>query len=77
MKHFLVTYDRAAGKLLTFREFEDFERNDALQESFRLERTHRDNPDVEVVLLGAESRRALEKTHSRYFKALDELAKAI
>jgi hypothetical protein len=29
---------------------------------------------MEVVLLGAESRAALEKTHSRYFKSAAELA---
>ena len=34
------------------------------------------NPDAEVVVLGADSRSDLEKTHARYFKNLRELAAA-
>ena len=38
------------------------------------ERVHKDDSDVEVVLLTASSREALIRTHARYFKSVPELA---
>lgn len=74
MSFFLLIYDRAAGKLVEpVREFSDEERESALQARFDRELTERERPDIEVVLLGAESLDAVRATHSRYFKSIDEL----
>ena len=57
--------------MLREEEFADV--NEALRERFRMEKLHRANPDIEVVVLSAESREALLKTHARYFLTLNEL----
>jgi hypothetical protein len=44
------------------------------EERFDGELAEGDRPEVEVVLLWAESRAALEKTHARYFHSVEELA---
>jgi hypothetical protein len=76
MSQFLVVYRRSTGSLLEFRDMgEDMER--ALAERFSREEQEKDDPDVEVVLLGASSREALMRTHSRYFKTASELVQAI
>ena len=72
MKLFLLVYDRKAGVLISSREFSAEQRVHALEERFAQERTLADRADVEVVLLGAESWEALEKTHSRYFETMQE-----
>jgi hypothetical protein len=41
------------------------------------ERAHKDDPDIEVILLTASSREALVRTHARYFKTVPELAAAL
>ena len=74
MKFFLIAYDRRRGKILELKEFPEGQRAFALKERFRREDLERDRPDIEVVLLGAESLRDLERTHSRYFKTLEEIA---
>jgi hypothetical protein len=38
-----------------------------------LEREHRLEPHIEVVLLGARSEDVLKRTHARYFKTVREL----
>jgi len=40
---------------------------------FALEREHRLEPHIEVVLLGARSEDVLKRTHARYFKTVREL----
>lgn len=69
MRYFLLVYDRSKGVLLSEEEFESEDR--ALDERFEVEKRIPD--DVEVVVLGAESREALRKTHSRYFTSLRDL----
>jgi hypothetical protein len=77
MKHFLIMYDRAATQLVQLREFADTDRGLALEERFRLEREHRDDTDLEIVVLDAPDRATIEKTHGRYFKTLAELVAGI
>ena len=48
----------------------------ALSARFEAEREFRDQPDVEVVVLGADSWDALKHTHARYFSSVQELARA-
>lgn len=71
MQHFLLVYDRRAGQIVREQVFGD--PHDALAERFRTERLHRGAPDIEVVVLSAESREALLRTHARYFRTLSEL----
>jgi hypothetical protein len=47
--------------------------DEALRARFAAEDEFRGNPDIEIVVLGARSWQALERTHSRYFKNLDQL----
>ncbi len=65
MKHFMSVFDRLGGRVLREEEFTDA--REAMSQRFAAEQLHRGNPDVEVVVLGAESAEALRSTHSRYF----------
>ncbi len=73
MAHFLLVYDRSAGKLLHEERYQS--RVDALRARFVAEAEHgRGANDVEVVVLSAGSREDLLRTHARYFRSLAELA---
>lgn len=72
--HFLIIFDRAHSRLLSEQCFA--EHRAALEERFRAERMHQDNPDIEVVVLSAESKEALRLTHARYFQSTSSLASA-
>jgi len=74
MQHYLVIYNRREGRIVRHRRFRT--PGPALAARFEAEREFREEPDVEVVVLGADSWRSLERTHSRYFKPAQELAKA-
>jgi len=69
MTHWLIIYHRKRGELLSCDEYADS--REALAERFRLERDA--HPDVEIVVLGAESLEALKVTHGRYFCSTGEL----
>jgi hypothetical protein len=75
VKYFLLTYDRRRHKILAVAAFALEDRDRALAERGTLVRQHRANLDLEIVLLGANSYEDLEKTHSRYFKTVNQLAK--
>lgn len=72
VSHFLLVFDRAHSRLLREQEFAEHRK--ALEERFRAERLHRENPDIEVVVLSAESQEALRLTHGRYFQTVSSLA---
>jgi hypothetical protein len=72
MKLFLVVYDRSLGRLLSLDEYDEEGRADALRRRAQLEMERREQAEVEVVVLAAESLAALKKTHSRYFETLTE-----
>lgn len=74
MRHFLLVFDRKQGRVLREETFED--ERAALAERFRTERLHKDQPDIEVVVLGADSAEALRRTHARYFMSVSEIARA-
>jgi hypothetical protein len=73
MSYYLVVYDRSTGAV-EVEEFADQQRDLALHRRFAHEREHQGRPEIEVVVFGAESREALERTHARYFKTVQELA---
>ncbi|MDE0375375.1 MAG: hypothetical protein OXK16_05365 [bacterium] len=72
---FLITFDHDTGEQISLEEFRDTAR--ALTAYSEREEQYRDNPRVEVVLLGADSVDAIRVTHSNYFEdtanALDNL----
>lgn len=74
MKFFLVVYDRSRGKLVDLKTFAEPQRAAALRARFQRETAERSRPEIEVVLLGAESLDDLKRTHARYFSSLEELA---
>ncbi len=74
---FLIEYDRESGKIVTFRSFDDSEREDA--EHLRLEKElelNRREEEREVVILEAPTEAAVRRTHRRYFESLRELVEA-
>jgi hypothetical protein len=75
MSYYLVVYDRSTGAV-EIEEFTDQQRDLALHRRFEYEREQRNRPQMEVVVLGAESPEALKRTHARYFKTVQELAQS-
>jgi hypothetical protein len=74
MSQFLLVYDQAMGRVIQLREFTDADRSEALEERFRIERELVGKLHLEVIVLGANSRDDLERTHARYFRSIQELA---
>jgi hypothetical protein len=72
MNHYLVVFDRSKGKIVHHQRYLD--RDVALKARFSEERRHSDEPEIEVVVLGAASWDSLRRTHGRYFKNFDQLA---
>jgi hypothetical protein len=70
INHFLIVFNRKTDVLMRFEPFgRDVAR--ATEEYAATEREFRDredHEDYEIVLVGADSRKTLEVTHSRYFK---------
>jgi len=73
MKYFLLVYDRSQGLLRDCIEYEGAQRDLAWKDRVAREMKERHKPDMEVVLLGAESLEALKETHGRYFSSAEEL----
>jgi hypothetical protein len=73
LKHFLVVYNRRTGRIERSQEYDVTA--DALEARFASERDHHGQPDIEIVVLGGESWAALQRTHSRYFSRVQDLAK--
>jgi hypothetical protein len=70
---YLLIYDRRAGNIVRHRQYDDGQV--ALDARFEAEREFRGQPDIEVVVLGADSWDALKRTHGRYFYTVGELAR--
>ena len=64
--HFLLTYDRSARRLVNTEQFRDGKK--AVDAYGEREREFADRPHIEVVLLGADSERAIRVTHPIYFE---------
>jgi hypothetical protein len=71
---FLIEYDRTRGEIVTFRTFNDSERQAAEDARLELElELSRHSTEHEVVILEAATEEALRRTHRRYFENLSEL----
>lgn len=71
-RHYLLIYDRHQGKVIRQVSFD--QADTALAARFDAEREFNGQPEIEIVVLGADSWQALVRTHSRYFKGLHDLA---
>ncbi len=71
---FLIEYDRNRGEIVTFKTFDDSERQNAEDSRLIMElELNRLGTEHEVVLLEAATEEALRRTHRRYFEDLAEL----
>ncbi len=74
---FLIEYDRPRGLIVTYRMFEDRDREKAANARLEIELAlNRKRVDHEVVLLEAESEEALRRTHRRYFENARQIVKS-
>lgn len=75
--HFLIAYDHDTRAQVRMDEFTNGAR--AVEAYFDMEREFEDCPRVEVVLLGADSERAIRVTHPNYFddRPLEELLELV
>lgn len=73
MSYYLLVYDRRLGEVLEQREYSLVERERAWRERETLVAERIGDPNIEVVLLNAHSREDLLKTHSRYFKTVEQI----
>ena len=72
MPNFLIVYNRRTG-VARVREYPAGHDREAIRARFVEERKHQGNPAIEVVVLSSDSEASLRRTHSRYFKGVDEL----
>jgi len=72
VKHYLLVFDRPESRIIEIKEYTNS--SDALTARFDLEKSLGRDPDIEVVVLGADSLDNLHRTHSRYFNRPIELA---
>jgi hypothetical protein len=70
IKHFLVIYDIRNG--LAHVDSFDRDYDAALAAYSEAEEAHRNDSNVEVVLLGSDSIDTLERTHSSYFELAEK-----
>jgi hypothetical protein len=67
--YFLVAYDVSTGGL----QVEEYDSASATAAEYSVrERQYRDRPEIEVVLVGADSLETVKKTHSHYFSVPTE-----
>lgn len=66
--HFLLVYDRQQGKLVVQRPYTD--PHEAVQAYEAMEKQHRDDRHMEIVLVGADSLETIMLTHGNYFDAV-------
>jgi len=75
MPQFLIIYNEQTGDV-DVTSYTDDERAAARARRFELERAHRLEPHIEVVLLSAPSEDVVRRTHARYFKSVRELVES-
>ncbi len=75
MGRYLLVFDRSLSTILEMREFDDAK--SALDARLEAEAIYSDNPSVEIVVLSANSKAALRKTHRRYFERYGEIASGV
>jgi hypothetical protein len=72
---FLIEYDTRLSRLLGVRDYETEQRDRAAADLESAQERYIDDSDhIEVALFEAGSRATLERTHSRYFKSLQQMS---
>lgn len=66
IKHFLLVFDHEASRLVRLDKFED-DVNAALKAYSECEHVNRDNPHIDIVLVGSDSLQTVQLTHANYF----------
>jgi hypothetical protein len=66
--HFLLVYDRKLQKLVFEREYTNSA--EAVRAYEEMEDRHKDDGDMEIVLVGADSIETIKLTHGNYFDAV-------
>jgi len=75
MQHFLLIYDHHKQELRASRQFGEKQSDEATIAYQDAEAQFRDDQDVEIVLIGADSLATIHKTHGHYFQGADRLAR--
>ncbi len=75
LNHFLVVYRISLAKAEVRSFGHDYE--SALSAYNEAESEHRENADVEVVLLGSDSLETLKRTHSSYFELAESIDRVV
>lgn len=65
LRHYLLMYDRATGELVVAHEYEDAVA--AARAYAALEQRYRNEPGIEIVLVGSDSLDTIKLTHANYF----------
>ncbi len=73
IKHFLLVYDHALGRLIDTIEFGN-NYDAALKRYGELEAEHRDEPRMDIVLVGSDSLDTIKITHRNYFNEGQSMA---
>lgn len=76
MARFLLVYDRSRRTILLEETYAEDELKRAVNDRLAAEIAHKADPNIEVVLLEADSRETLLTTHARYFKTVSEIARS-
>ncbi len=67
IRHFLLVFDHAQGKLVDERHF-GTDQKAALDAYEACERAHREEPMIDIVLVGSDSIETVRMTHANYFE---------
>ncbi|HEY8777320.1 MAG TPA: hypothetical protein VIM33_12690 [Gaiellaceae bacterium] len=72
LKHYLIVYNHGEQKLLQAAEYTDVD--EATAAYAELERRHRGDTNLEIVLVGSDSLDTIRLTHGNYFDGEDTAA---
>ena len=71
---FLIEYKRSAEELVTFRRYEESQRQQARRDQLDLELDrNRHRIENEIVILEADDEATIRRTHRRYFESMRQL----
>ena len=72
--HFLLVFDHSKAQLICEREF-GTDLAAAVRAYGKMEKEHRDNSDIDILLVGSDSLETVKVTHANYFDGTAALAK--
>jgi len=75
VQHFLLIYDQGRQELRSSRQFGTDESEAATDAYREAEKQYSGDTQIEIVLVGADSLKTIERTHGHYFRSNDRLAK--